>query len=63
MSALDDTIHDSNSLQGYYGWTDTLKGVYYGPGSLESALPKLLNTLSAKKALLVTGKTLHDKVR
>ncbi|KAF8743985.1 hypothetical protein AX14_013387 [Amanita brunnescens Koide BX004] len=45
----------------YYAWTDTLKGIYYGPGSLKSALPKLLDTLKASRALVVTGKTLHEK--
>lgn len=27
-------------FQGFYGWTDTLKGIQYGPGSLSTALPK-----------------------
>ncbi|KAG6903037.1 hypothetical protein C0995_007470 [Termitomyces sp. Mi166 len=52
---------DQTSLSGFYSWTDTLKGVYYGPGSTKTALPKLLNILGIKKALLVTGKSLHDK--
>lgn len=30
---------------------------------MKTALPKFLNTLGIKKALLVTGKTLYDKVR
>jgi alcohol dehydrogenase class IV len=46
----------------YYAWTDTLKGIYYGPGSLKSALPQLLGTLKASRALVVTGKTLYEKV-
>lgn len=58
MSALDNTP----ALQGFYGWTDTLKGVYYGPGSVVTALPKLLNILGVKKALVVTGKSLMNKV-
>ena len=58
MSALDNTP----ALQGFYGWTDTLKGVYYGPGSVVTALPKLLNTLGVKKVLVVTGKSLMNKV-
>jgi len=62
MSALDSTKHQSSALQGFYGWTDTLKGVYYGPGSLNTALPKLLDDLGAKKALVVTGKSLYNKV-
>ncbi|CCM05008.1 uncharacterized protein FIBRA_07207 [Fibroporia radiculosa] len=61
MSALDNTQHESTALQGYYGWTDTLKGVYYGPGSLATALPKLLQALGATKALVVTGRSLYDK--
>lgn len=62
MSALDNEKYESSSLQGSYRWTDTLKGIYYGPGSVKSALPKLLDSLGAKKALIVTGKSLHDKV-
>ncbi|KAF7971874.1 hypothetical protein HWV62_19755 [Athelia sp. TMB] len=61
MSVLDTTTQDSGPLSGFYGWTDTLKGVYYGPGSLTTALPKLLDTLGVKKALLVTGKSLYNK--
>lgn len=62
MSILDFTPPMSTALEGYYAWTDTLKGVYYGPGSVKTALPKLLKTLGVKKALIVTGKSLHDKV-
>lgn len=58
MSALDNTP----ALHGFYSWTDTLTGVYYGPGCVVTALPKLLNTLGVKKALVVTGKTLMNKV-
>jgi len=61
MSALDSSKYESSNLSGYYAYTETLKGVYYGPGSVTTALPKLLNLLGAKKALLVTGKSLHDK--
>jgi alcohol dehydrogenase class IV len=53
----------SAELHGYYGWTNTLEGVYYGPGSVSTALPKLLDTLGASKALIVTGKSLYTKVR
>ncbi|KAG6832619.1 hypothetical protein H0H92_014455 [Tricholoma furcatifolium] len=59
MSSQDS--ESSTALSGFYNWTDTLKGVYYGPGSTATALPKLLDKLSIKKALLVTGKSLHDK--
>ncbi|KAF8893837.1 alcohol dehydrogenase IV [Infundibulicybe gibba] len=63
MSAMDTTTKhiESSSTHGFYGWTNTLKGVYYGPGSVETALPRLLNVLGAKKALIVTGKTLYNK--
>ena len=63
MSTLDTTNYDSSDLQGFYGWTDTLKGVQYGPGSVETALPKFLNLLGVKKALIVTGRSLFEKVR
>ena len=62
MSSLDTAKYDSSDLRGSYAWTDTLKGVHYGPGSVKTALPKLLNTLGAKKAFVVTGRSLHDKV-
>ena len=52
----------TSELQGFYGWTDTLKGVYYGPGSVKTALPSLLEKLGVKKALVITGKTLYHKV-
>jgi len=61
MSGLDTTPYESTSLRGFYSWTDTLKGVYYGPGSVATALPKLLTTIGAKKALVVTGKSLREK--
>ena len=60
MSSLDDTLPTDN-LSGFYGWTDTLKGVYYGPGSVATAIPKLLEKLKVKKALIVTGRSLHEK--
>ncbi|KAF8482778.1 iron-containing alcohol dehydrogenase [Russula ochroleuca] len=51
----------STELSGYYAWTQTLQGVYYGPGSVSTALPKLLDTLGASKALVVTGNSLYTK--
>ncbi|KAI0717294.1 hypothetical protein C8T65DRAFT_828326, partial [Cerioporus squamosus] len=36
-------------------------GVFYGPGSVKTALPRLLDILGAKKALIVTGKSLFHK--
>jgi alcohol dehydrogenase class IV len=53
----------STELHGFYAWTHTLEGVHYGPGSVSTALPKLLDTLGATKALIVTGKSLYTKVR
>lgn len=61
MSSLDTPIADVSPLSGFYSWTDTLRGVYYGPGSVKTGLPKLLNTLGIKKALIVTGKSLYNK--
>ncbi|KAI0331178.1 iron-containing alcohol dehydrogenase [Cubamyces sp. BRFM 1775] len=61
MSSLDTSKYDSSDLSGSYAWTDTLKGVHYGPGSVKTALPKLLGILGAKKAFVVTGRSLHDK--
>jgi hypothetical protein len=52
----------STELSGYYAWTHTLQGVYYGPGKVSTALPKLLDTLGASKALVVTGNSLYTKV-
>ncbi|KIY50306.1 Dehydroquinate synthase-like protein [Fistulina hepatica ATCC 64428] len=46
---------------GFYAWSDTLCGVYYGPGCVQTALPELLEKVSAKKALIVTGKSLFEK--
>jgi hypothetical protein len=63
MSGLDTTQYESSATQGFYAYTETLKGVYYGPGSIKTALPQLLETLGAKKALIVTGRSLHEKVR
>ncbi|KAI9509496.1 alcohol dehydrogenase IV [Russula earlei] len=51
----------SADLNGYYAWTRTLEGLYYGPGSVLTALPKLLDTLGGSKAMIVTGKSLYTK--
>jgi hypothetical protein len=53
---------NTTELSGYYAWTPTLEGVYYGPGSVTTALPKLLSDLGASKALVVTGNSLYTKV-
>jgi hypothetical protein len=62
MSSISSDSPTSTQYHGFYGWTDTLKGVYYGPGSLGTALPKLLDKLGGSKALIVTGKSLYHKV-
>jgi hypothetical protein len=61
LSTMSEQI-PSTELSGYYAWTHTLQGVYYGPGSVSTALPKLLDTLGASKALVVTGNSLYTKV-
>lgn len=62
MSSLDNSaVSQPSALQGFYSWTDTLTGVYYGPGSVKTALPALLAGLNVKKALVVTGKSLNTK--
>ncbi|KAJ7638386.1 alcohol dehydrogenase IV [Roridomyces roridus] len=48
-------------MSGSYGWTDTLKRVFYGPGCASTALNTLLDTLGVRKALIVTGKSLYTK--
>ena len=52
----------SSDLTGSYVYSDTLKGIHYGPGSTKDALPKLLDTIEATKVLVVTGRTLYTKV-
>lgn len=61
MSVHDKRPYQSSTLSGSYARIDTLKGVYYGPGSVKSALPKLFDQLGGKKALIVTGKSLHQR--
>ncbi|KAI0293943.1 alcohol dehydrogenase IV [Russula brevipes] len=51
----------STEVSGYYAWTNTLEGVHYGPGSVVTALPKLLDSLGGSKALVVTGNSLYTK--
>jgi len=51
---------DDATISGFYSWTDTLKGVYYGPGSVKTALPELLKTIRGTKVLVVTGKSLKE---
>ncbi|KAI0063598.1 alcohol dehydrogenase IV [Artomyces pyxidatus] len=51
----------SSRLHGSYAWTNTLRGIYYGPGSISTALPELLANIGGTKALIVTGKSLFNK--
>ncbi|TFK54277.1 alcohol dehydrogenase IV [Heliocybe sulcata] len=60
MSATHLNQSDSTNIRGYYSFTE-LKGLYYGPGSLATALPKFLDSLGGKKALIITGKSLYTK--
>ncbi|KAK7005866.1 alcohol dehydrogenase IV [Favolaschia claudopus] len=50
-----------STLSGFYASTDSLKGVYYGPGCVATALPKLIRSLGVKKGLIVTGRSLATK--
>lgn len=52
----------NTNLHGFYAYHDTLKGVYYGPGCVHTALPKLLSVLGGGRAFVVTGKSLREKV-
>jgi hypothetical protein len=52
---------DSN-LHGSYTYSDTLKGIYYGPACVHTALPRLLSVLGGSKAFVITGKSLREKV-
>ena len=55
-------MSSTSEMTGSYAYTDTLKGVYYGPGATKTALPKLLDVVGAKKAFVVTGRSLFTKV-
>ena len=50
------------AISGFYAYTRTLKGVYYGPGSVKDSLISILEGFGAKKVLIVTGKSLREKV-
>ena len=63
MSAMDVSQYESTDLRGTYVYPETLKGVHYGPGCLATALPKIMESLGVKRALIVTGKSLSQKVR
>ncbi|EIW63198.1 iron-containing alcohol dehydrogenase [Trametes versicolor FP-101664 SS1] len=61
MSSLDPIKPFSSNLHGSYSWPQSLQGIHFGPGSIKTALPKLLAKIGAKKALVVTGRSLHEK--
>ena len=52
----------TEAISGFYAYTQTLKGVYYGPGSVKSSLISILEGFGTKKVLIVTGKSLREKV-
>ena len=46
-----------------FGWFLCVFGrAQFGPGSVKTSLPKLLDALGAKKALAATGNSLYNKV-
>jgi hypothetical protein len=52
----------TEAISGFYAYTQTLKGVYYGPGSVRNSLISILEGFGTKKVLIVTGKSLREKV-
>jgi hypothetical protein len=52
----------ASNISGSYSYTDTLRVVHYGPGSLATALPEILDSWKPSKALIVTGNSLRTKV-
>ncbi|KXN85376.1 NAD-dependent methanol dehydrogenase [Leucoagaricus sp. SymC.cos] len=61
MSIIDRDTYPSTVYEGYYSWHLNLKGLYYGPGSVKTALPALLETLGIKRALVLTSKSVLFK--
>jgi len=52
----------TEAISGFYAYTQTLKGIYYGPGSVKNSLTSVLEGFGTKKVLVVTGKSLREKV-
>lgn len=50
------------AISGFYAYTQTLEGVYYGPGSVKNSLIPVLEGFGTKRALIVTGRSLREKV-
>lgn len=62
MSTVDRDTSTSTTYQGYYSWQLHLKGLFYGPGCVKTALPELLKTLGITRALVLTSKSVLFKV-
>ena len=65
MSPTPSPESTDSQLFGTYGYSDTLERVYYGPGSIKTALPKLLLDLGVrmKKMRLVSLKNFRHLLR
>ncbi|XP_006461160.1 hypothetical protein AGABI2DRAFT_192693 [Agaricus bisporus var. bisporus H97] len=61
MSTVDRDTSTSTTYQGYYSWQLHLKGLFYGPGCVKTALPELLKTLGITRALVLTSKSVLFK--
>jgi len=62
MSIINCDTHPSTTYQGHYGWHLNLQGVYYGPGCTKTVLPQLLDDLGIKRVMLLTSKSVLNKV-
>ncbi|KAF9792661.1 alcohol dehydrogenase IV [Thelephora terrestris] len=51
----------ASAISGFYAYTQTLKGVYYGPGSVKDSLISILEGFGTKKVLIVTGRSLRER--
>ena len=50
------------AISGFYAYTQTLKGVYYGPGSVKNSLISVLEGFGTKRVLIITGRSLRERV-
>ena len=50
----------TSDIAGSYAYTN-LQIVYYGPSSVKTELPKLLDKFNVKKAMILTGNSLKNK--
>lgn len=51
----------ATNVSGSYAYSETLREVRYGPGSVKTALPELLALFNPSNAFIVTGKSLQTK--